>query len=321
MQGLVSKAKAFAYSGAALVLLSTWLVACGDDDETPDGGMDGGEDASKPDDGGFIRPPDAQGTGGDPIPQCDRFDPDACGPGQRCHLLIRRLEGQEQFLIYPGCVEDSIVRGEGDPCDPWGGGTRTYMTEGLEDEVYVDPCADGLYCAPNLRIRGHYTCQRACETGRIGCSGEGEYCYGDPRGLEQFCRASDGCNPTDPNACGEGAGCYLRLDDRGTGVLTVCLPTVEDPLADGASCGYLNDCRPGSSCWGSSRLPPDLWTELTCQRSCTVGLRGGDDDAGVLEDDDAGVPSGSCGGGRSCEPLSESGLDLRHAGTSLGQCE
>src|SRR6476660_311692 len=155
MQGLVSKATAIAYSAALAIALSQ-LLACGDDDAVPDaGGIDAGAAGSGGRrDGGFIRPPDAQVTVGDPIPPCDRWDPGACAAGQRCHLLIRLPTGAMDFTIYTGCVEDSEARGEGDPCDPWNGGALPYKAEGLDEEVHVDPCSDGLVCAPDFATRG-----------------------------------------------------------------------------------------------------------------------------------------------------------------------
>lgn len=326
MQGLVSKPTAIAYSGALAIALSQLVMACGDDDAPVDaGGMDAGgagRGSNRPD-GGFIRPPDAQVTTGDPIPACDRWDPGACTAGQRCHLLIRLAAGAQDFVIYTGCIDDSEARAEGDPCDPWNGGSLPYKTEGLEDEVHVDPCSDGLVCAPDSNTRGLSTCQRACESGVMSCGSQTEYCAGDPQGLEQFCRASDGCDPSDPTVCGPGSGCYLRPNERGDGFLTVCAPTSEMPVADGLPCQFVNDCNPGSTCWSPAREPPALWdqnTEIICHRACRADAEGSpvEEDAGT--DDDAGV-GGGCRSSQICQSFSEAGLELGDLPDDLGQCE
>jgi hypothetical protein len=95
------------------------------------------------------------------------------------------------------------------------------------------------------------------------------------------------------------------------------------PVANGAACQYLNDCEPGSSCWGPARVPPSRWTaaEFLCRRSCILGEDGAD--AGELIDgDDGGVSAGgSCGSGSECVAFDDSGLDLSTVNADLGQCE
>ena len=304
-------------------------AGCGDDDAPSDGGpSDASMDAEPRAEGGFIRPRDAQNTSGDPLPECDRFDPLACSAGESCQVVIRRAAGEEQFLIYSGCVEGVDPRGGGDPCVPLqlGGSNVPYKAEGLEDEVYVDQCDEGLFCAPDPDVRGHFSCQRSCESGRFAgqvgmvCPSDTEFCTG--RGtFEEVCRQSDECDPTSPQSCGPGSGCYLRLNDTGTGLLTVCLAQSPMPLADGEPCQFLDDCQPGSSCFAPARLPPARWTaeDLICRRSCIVGAEA---DAGAepVDEDDAGVAAGTCGGGLSCVGFG-SGLDLSAVSSALGQCE
>jgi hypothetical protein len=345
MQGLVSKAAVLGYVVwwhrasasrrfwwrgmiALLAFSSPLLTSCGDDDEVGDGSTaDGGMDAG--DDDGFVRPRRDAQVGTDPVPECNRFDPLACGAGQRCQVVIRRAAGEEQFLIYNGCIEGGDTRGEGDPCDPWGGGFVPYRADGLDDELYADPCDSGLFCAPDPDVRGHFTCQRACESGRfegqlgMACGSDEQYCTG-PGPYEEVCRNSDECDPTSPSGCGAGIGCYLRLNDTGTGVLTVCLPTVEVPVTDGAACQFLNDCQPGSSCWGPARVPATRWAaeDLQCRRSCSAGDEGVDAGIDVADGEDGGVSgSGGCRGGTECVAFEGSGLDLSTVSASLGQCE
>jgi hypothetical protein len=147
-----------------------------------------------------------------------------------------------------------------------------------------------------------------------------QFCSGRSA-FEEVCRQSDECDPTSPQGCGPGSGCYLRLNDTGMGLLTVCLQQSEMPFGDGEACQFLDDCRPGSSCFAPARLPPARWTaeDLVCRRSCIVGA---DDDAGAeVADEDAGVPPGQCGAGLDCVPFEGSGLDVSTVTSGLGQCE
>jgi hypothetical protein len=310
----------------ALGLVSLGLGACGDDDAAArDGGTkkkDAGTDAGQ---GHYIPRPDAQVTSGDPVPTCDRFDPLACGGGQHCRLVIRAQPGQTQFSIYSGCISGVDERSEGDPCDPWGGMAQPYEAEGLQDDVFVDPCAAGLFCAPDPKIRNHGSCQRACEPEtNVTCPMSDQYCApGGQTQLEQYCRAGDMCDPHDPTSCGQGNGCYLHLNDAGDSVLTVCLPAPTMSVKDGEACMHYNDCVPGSSCWGPTRVPPNRWqnTDLICRRSCSdTGGGGGQDDGGADED---GGTGGICPVKTKCVDFKGSGLDLGGVknGASLGQCE
>jgi hypothetical protein len=152
------------------------------------------------------------------------------------------------------------------------------------------------------------------------CPSDTEFCSGR-NAFEEICRQSDECDPTSPQGCGPDTGCYLRLNDTGTGLLTICLQQSEMPLADGTACMYLDDCRAGSSCFAPARLPPARWTDadLVCRRSCIVGA---DSDAGVeVADEDAGVAPGTCGAGLTCVGFAGSGLDLSAVSGDLGQCE
>jgi hypothetical protein len=336
MQGLVFKAAARGYVSAswsapllvrAAFVLGTVALAtsCGDDDAVTDAGTDAGDD----DAGDFIRPRRDAQVGRDPIPECDRFDPLACGAGQRCQVVIRRAAAETQFLIYAGCIENVEARGLGDPCEPWGGASLLHQAPGLEDEVYVDPCGAGLFCAPDRQVRGSFTCQRACQSGRYmgfprsGCSSATAFCAGPPQSpYEETCRESDRCDPSSAEGCGPGTGCYLRLNDAQNGVLTVCLPAVDMPRADGEACMFLNDCSPGSSCWGPTRVPPSRWETLACRRSCLTDAVP-DADAGLSDEDAGTVTTGApgCRAGQECVGFQGSGLDLSGVSPALGQCE
>jgi hypothetical protein len=221
-------------------------------------------------------------------------------------------------------------RGLGDPCDPFGGLAEPYQATGLTDAVYVDPCGEGLFCAADFQVRGLSKCQRACASASVSgytvaCDGAGEYCSGNGV-FQQVCRESDGCDPSDPSSCGPGRGCYLRLGDDISTVLSLCFPEPAEPVADGESCidaasgtYYINAWSPGASCWGPVRLAPARWqnTDYLCRRACRPSDASGSD-AG---DDDAGVGAGACAAGQQCVDFSGSGLDASNIEADFGHCE
>jgi hypothetical protein len=318
--------------GWLLAFAALCLVACGDDTTLTkrDAGMldasvqrDAGKDA-----GGFIRRVDASTNVSDAVPMCNRFDPTPCGAGQECRLVISRAAGSDpsaSFLIYPGCVEGLSSRPLGAPCTPFDGQAHPYMAKGVTDEIYVDPCAPGLYCAADFNVRDHYTCQRSCEPPSSQSNGYAcpvtQACEQVGSTLLQFvCHDSDHCDPSDPTSCAAGLGCFLRLNDTGTNVLSSCLPLSDASVPDGQPCQYLNDCNRGSSCWGPTRLRPEQWTDTICRRSCDVAISGGEaSDAGV--DDDGGIAGNGCHITESCIPVSESKLDVSGVVPAPGLCE
>lgn len=243
---------------------------------------------------------------------------------------MRRAPDQTDFTISEGCVDDGVTRALGDPCSPFGGLAEPYQTPGLTDEVHVDACGDGLFCAADLKVRGLNTCQPACRTATVSgydapCNADAEYCSGSGA-FQQVCRRSDGCNPADPQSCGRGRGCYLRVGDDGQSVLSVCFPVPDMPVADGESCidamtgtYYINACKAGASCWGPVRKPPTSWvtTDYLCRRACDPAAGSGAD-AG---DEDAGAGGDSCAAGDECVDFSGSGLDISSISGDFGHCE
>jgi hypothetical protein len=308
-----------------------WLacgLACGDDAElTP---VDAGDtaDADTRPRPGLLPRPDNQDPSGDPIPLCDRFDPLACGAGQECRVVIRRAAGAADFEIFSGCVEGIEGRALGDPCDPWGGGVLPYQAPGLQAEVYVDPCDEGLFCGPDPDVRFASSCQVACARDQgIGCGSSSQYCLAAGQtSFEDVCRESDGCDPADATACGVGAGCYLRLNDRADGVLSVCLPVAMEVVEDGQPCDFLNSCHPGSSCLPPVRLAVEQWqdSDWLCRAHCTPDPDataldgGGDEDAGTTP---GGPGSAACPGGAECADLQAAGFDTGAVGRAVGQCQ
>jgi hypothetical protein len=315
-----------ALRGGALSLAACIVLcaACGDDDmpaSSMDGGtkMDGGPGVAGRPGGGMIGRRDAQVMADDPVPICDRADPVPCAAGQKCHPVRRRAAGEAQYSLYTGCVEDTGGRALGAPCERFGGSTTRYRADGLEDELYVDPCDVNLVCSPNPKIRGASSCQPACIIG-LGCASSNQQCVG-PNEIEAVCRDIDHCDPLTGQGCATGLSCYLDLDGTGTRAVTSCLPTPPEPIEDGQACNFgLGECRPGSSCWGPPRLPTDRWTleNLLCRPSCESDLVPEDSDAGV--EDDAGI-AGQCSNGSACRELVSSGIDVSWLPVHFGQCE
>jgi hypothetical protein len=331
-------------------VLALCLAACGDSSGSKAG--DGGTDASTNPNGPRpnVRDRDAA-TGSDVLRTCSRFEPNSCGAGERCAVALRALPDQAVFEILEICVEDG-GRGLGDPCDQFDGFGVAYETPGLTDEVYVDPCGEGLYCAADLDARGGlFTCQRACESGLYapepaGACDDLQFCSG-PGAREEVCTDSDQCDPSDPDSCGEGQGCFLWRDGEQLFTICVMAPDPETMPAEGEPCldtdgvRYINACGPGLQCWGPAHLSPAEWSErdLVCRRSCNVDLAGdGDNDAGAdTSDDDAGTDTamdggvdagggakirpGTCAPGQRCAPLSESSLAVGPLPDGSGLCE
>jgi hypothetical protein len=322
--------------GRWLVLASILLTACTDepnDDKGPgDAAADAGED---PD---LLPRRDGGVSEGDPLPPCERFDPTACSAGRECDVVIRRERDATDVFIYSACIDTGDERIADEPCEPWGAYQKPLMVEGFEGEAYNDPCAPGLFCAPDPKIRGLFSCQPACDTGISGqpprgCEDDGVYCDG-PTAFQEVCVPGDDCDPRDPAACGAGQGCYLRFNHSETAALSVCLPELPpaDPaqpqqpfaLADGEACQYINQCKAGSSCWGPAQVPLASWSSetLVCRRSCDLPEDGADD-AGI-EDDDAGTPAApdedGCEGTLSCADLGDV-ISYDEISAAFGQCE
>lgn len=327
----------------AVPLLLTWLLAvgaCGDGGSGADAGSAGDGDGDGRTGGDGDRgvgdvlgdgdspglPRSDAGASGDPIPPCDRFDQFGCGAGQKCGIVIRRASDEESYGVYNGCVDVLKERGLGAPCVQW---SVAYTGPDITDEVFIDPCEQGLVCAADATVPGLFTCQQSCQSGRYRdlpgrfCSKAGQYCSTvEQNPYIEWCVQSAGCDPTDPLSCGEGSGCYLRPGDVEDEALSECYPAFEPAVPDGDPCQFINDCAPGSLCWGPVRVPPGRWQpdEIRCRRACRPGadeMDGGADDSGMA---DAG-PTGQCDLGQTCVPFGESGLELGTIAASFGQCE
>ncbi|HEY2733315.1 MAG TPA: hypothetical protein VGI70_04985, partial [Polyangiales bacterium] len=260
---------------AGLVAL---LIACGDDDSSH-GDAGTKMDASARDDGGPTKIPrrDAAVSATDPIPSCDRADPNSCASGQTCDLVIRRAPTDMQFTVYPGCVGAHPERGLGDPCDATLTDGTPYTAPGLTDEVYLDPCGPGLICAPDRKVRGTSTCQPLCTSGEIGdspieCQSNTALCISTSSGYVSFCRESERCDVAKQTGCNSGEGCYLLPTNDAQALLAVCWQKPDAPIADGKTCTDFYDCNPGSLCLGPVRIPPTRWmdTDLVCRPACSA---------------------------------------------------
>ena len=269
------------------------------------------------------RPADAGVAMTDPIRPCNRFDPTSCPTGQTCDVLARLFEGDTQFSLYSGCVKAGRERGLNDPCDGSFTNNPPYETEGLTDLVFRDHCGPGLICGIDVRTRGAQVCRPACSLVQteqpVLCDDPKDFCVGDQQFL-QFCISSDGCDVTTQTGCRPGEGCYLRLNESGTGFLSICFPQADELLADYEPCQAYNVCRPGSSCMGPLTKPPTAWRipeDLECRPVCNM-------DGTLAEDDsDGGVPggAGTCDAPRQCTTFASTGLDLSTMSKPpYGQC-
>jgi hypothetical protein len=267
---------------------------------------------------------DAAVSANDPIPQCDRADPNSCPAGDTCDLVIRRAPADTQFTVYPGCVTTRRERGLGDPCNLDLTKGELYTAPGLMDEVYTDPCGPGLICAPDRTVRGGATCQPLCSSGAVGdstidCKSDTALCLQSSDFVE-FCRESERCDVAKQTGCNPGEACYMRPTNDALRMLTICRSKPTMPVADGQSCMSYTACNPGSLCLGPVRVPPTAWADkdIVCRPVCSAAS--GEDDAGA--DEDAGVGRGGCKAKTQCVPFSESGLNYSAIPRPpYGQCE
>lgn len=294
--------------GVLAIPLLLLLAACGDGDATP---TDAGSDAADAgrDTGIFVPRRDSSVPVGDPIPDCDTTDPLACGAGQKCDWVLRFVTA-ESASVYTGCVEERAERERGVPCVQFG---RAVEADGLEFGALIDPCAEGLFCAPDPTVRGLMTCQPLCESTR-DC-GADSYCAGTPISdsiAVPVCQPSDDCDAIAQSGCGGTDACYLRPNGPYDGALSVCLPhspitagggAPGDPCVSGGA-QYISACQPGAVCWGNPRITPDLWTgsDIRCRSYCDPLTDLGDDDAGT----------GACGTGQ-CVWLGDPDLALNNS--------
>jgi hypothetical protein len=95
----------------------------------------------------------------------------------------------------------------------------------------------------------------------------------------------------------------------------VCLtpPPKGSEVPDQKPCQYVNDCAPGSSCFGPAGVSPLQWTstDFLCRPLCSGPTSG--DDAGTADDGGAGC---------SCIAFKGTGLDFSQIPSKpYGQCE
>lgn len=294
---------------AAALAFSASLSACGDDDDskTTGGSTAGSGGSTSAGSGGaggkgMIPRMDASVAEEDPIPECSRFGTNTCDAGKTCDLLVRISAANNTAGYYTGCVDTVTERAEGDPCDYEITNLPPYQTEGLTDEVYRDPCGDGLVCVPNAAVRGAGICAKACSTTQLGfepgpCASPDEFCSQDTQ-IAESCHKPDSCSIASQTGCPDDQACYAIPNDSFTKFLPICSPVPTTVPDDGELCNA--GCKKGSICAGPVHTPVDGWTAMNvkCRPVCGEGV--------TASDEDAGVPAGGCPTGTQCEPFSES---------------
>ena len=284
----------------SVLLIGAWVASgcrdgnggSGDDSGTtlPDGGIvkrDGG-DGTPEADGGRDAGETALG--------CDVARQQGCDAGALCLRGVLEDGGQGN-LCFPG--ECDLVAQNcptGNKCtyvrqgSPGGPASRRCIQEGM--------VAEGGACQSTATAQGDF--HDTCKAG-LSCTDSPATDGGSTFACQKFCYGSEQCTaPRDcvdvlrftgsnelPRVCGEpGPRCELLA--QGCANTLGCYPSprsgavcvMAGSAADGASCTYSNDCRPGSACvnGGAGRV---------CRRLCRA-------------------PSGEpgCASGR-CEPLQD----------------
>ena len=163
--------------------------------------------------------------------ECDVFAQD-CPAGEKC--VATASEGSP---VTDGtqCV----------PVDPDAPRLGEACTRDLASRS--DDCEAGTTCwftGPDVA-----TCVELCSCSAENpvCTTPGTQCVVTNTGTAPLCLPV--CNPLDPEACGEGIGCYAFADSF------YCVPDIsEDRGGDGYICRFRNECKPGLACMDASVL-------------------------------------------------------------------
>jgi hypothetical protein len=133
---------------------------------------------------------------------CQRGDASSCPAGYTC----------EEGLNGAACFADCRAQGcpEGQQCKRLSS-TEYQCLASVQGECPEKPCAEGEHC--NVRIsrgRGIFWCAALCDPLRADSCPADQVCgVGGPTVSTCYPR----CDPTDPDACGEGFQCYSVTED------------------------------------------------------------------------------------------------------------
>lgn len=216
---------------------------------------------------------------------CDVHDPNACGDGEKCQLILFALdepgENGEDFGVRYECRREWF-----DPVAP--GQACTVSTEG---DIW-DTCAEGSFCVG--------TCLPFCDLeAGIGCTDPDLTCANVGLGIQleiDACLRS--CDPFQTDNCGPGTGPQEDTGDTDTGgeeaggdtdgdgaaddvlacynlaASTLCAPTRIPESRSGnyrSACELPNSCQDGLTCVDWDLVPGcTAVTQRCCTRFCQL---------------------------------------------------
>lgn len=223
-------------------MLATFAGACGGGDRNRDGSvmlMD-----SQP--MGVDAPPTDTGPPSDGTPSSDGGGgPRMCNAGGACDVIAQNCPATQGCYYARSmmggkpttmCAEVTRSGGDGAPCE------------------FVNECLPGFTCNAGV-------CRRYCCMGRTSDCPAGQICIGIAEtGIGQ-CTLHAECTLVPNEGCMMNQGCYLISADGTLGCV------IAGMLDEGATCAYLNDCRPGLGCFGVMG-----GTAMMCMRFCRMSM-------------------------------------------------
>lgn len=237
------------------LVLSTSLVACGDDDTRP--GTDAGNtdtgtpnpDASTDVDGGDVD----GGTGIDSGPSPSMCPPGACNVETNAGCDATMGEGC-YWGRDPDTGETSAM------CVAAGGGAAGSPCE------FVNSCREGHLCFEGI-------CRPVCCGSDASCS-VGDICLrttlpdGTP-GMLGACATPSGCDVVQQTGCDGSTACYVVSGDGSA----LCIAAPDPGVPTGGSCAALNECVPGNVCLGDPGVCRRACNPMAATSECPGGFR------------------------------------------------
>lgn len=218
-----------------------------------------------------------------------------CPAGSICKESVVRAD--RGFAATFFCVPEDEALAEGEACESWSISMR-------DSTVVVDPCRNGLLCAPNKPgFTGPdttYSCQPDCFNSP--CEDPAKICVETVADAFEIqtsypvCLEPTLCDLPTQQSCEEGLGCVPEQDGWSLRLVGSCENVGTQPL--GSECNPDDDCGPGALCL----LEIDGVTGSLVSSVCTSFC--GIDEASLTADADGGVPESSgCSEGQQCLPL------------------